>query len=234
MKRGIILLVALTSVPAFADEIQLRGGGRITGQILEQTEESVTVDIGGGTITAAMSSVVGIERSVSPLQEYRARAAEIPAGDVEAWRELARWASRRALSSQAWEAWGQVLAILPEDEEANRALGRVRLDGRWVDEEESYRAQGYVEFEGQWMRPEEQRAILAERQAEEEAARRDNEAAIRAIEAEQAAERAREAQEAAQGDSWDRMNETVYWGWGYGPAVWPQPSTLGSSSSSGR
>ena len=52
-----------------------------------------------------MSSVVNIDKNNSQLQEYRQRAAKLPAGDVEAWRELARWAKGYSLSSQALEAY---------------------------------------------------------------------------------------------------------------------------------
>ncbi len=174
----------------FADEVYLRGGGRFSGEIVEQTEDSVTVDIGGGYLTAPMSTVVRIEEGVSPLAEYRERAAGIPPGDAEAWRELARWATSKTLSSQSWEAYSQVVAILPDDDEANRALGRVLLNGKWVTEDESYRARGYIEFENQWMTPAERKAILAERQAQEQADRQANEAEIRAIQADIDAEQA--------------------------------------------
>ena len=70
-----------------------------------------------------MSSVVSIEKSISPMQEYRARAAEIPAGDAEAWRELAQWATGNALGSQVEDAYSHVVAILPDDVEANRRSG---------------------------------------------------------------------------------------------------------------
>ena len=223
MRRAIVLL-ALAAVPVFADEVHLRGGGRITGEIIEQTDEFVTVDVGGGgTLTARMSSVVGIEKGTSPLQEYRARAAEVDGGDAEAWRELARWATGNALASQAADAYSRVVAILPDDEEANRALGRVRLDGRWVSEEESYRARGYVEFEGEWLTPAEQQRIVADRRAREAADRQANEAEIQAIEAEQeAAKRRAEAEEEAfRRDGLPRYGDPVYWGWGVGPSSWP-------------
>jgi hypothetical protein len=216
VKRGVVL-IALAAAPVFADDVYLRGGGQITGEIIEQTEDSVKVDIGGGTITAQMSSVVRIERSVSPLQEFRVRAEGIPAGDAEAWRELARSATANALSSQAWEAWEQVVAILPDDEEANRALGRVRLDGQWVSQEESYRAQGYIEFEGQWMTPGERQSILADRRAREDADRLANEARIKELEAEIKADKQRKEDERRK--SWER--NSVPWGWGYGPRYWP-------------
>jgi len=225
VKRGIVL-IAMAAAPLFADEVRLKGGGRITGQIVERTADSVTVDIGGGVIAASMSSVVSIDEGTSPLQEYRARAAAIPAGDAEAWRELARWAQGWTLGSQAAEAYSKVLETLPDDPEANRALGRVLLGGRWVSEEESYRAQGFVEFEGEWMRPGERQAILEERKTQEEAARRANEAQIQALQAEIDAEKARDAAEAErEARKFDRLPEygdPIYWGWGVGPTSWPQ------------
>jgi len=221
------VVIALAATPLFADEVYLRGGGRITGQIVKRTEDSVTVDIGGGTITANMTSVVKIEESMSPLQDYRGRAAAIAQGDVEAWRQLARWATSNSLSSQAAEAYSQVVASLPDDQEANQALGRVQLNGKWVSEEESYKARGYVEFEHEWMTPGERQAILAERKAQEDADRQANQAQIQAIEAEQSAEKQREADEAARKAS--RFNnlpvlgDPIPWAWGTGPAYWPTP-----------
>lgn len=226
MKRGIVL-IALVAVPVFADDVYLRGGGQITGEIVEQTEDSVTVDIGGGaTISAHMSNVVRIEKSTSPLQEYRARAAKIPAGDAEAWRKLAQWATGNALSSQAAKAYSQVVAILPDDQEANRALGRVEVNGKWVTEEESYLAQGYVEFEGEWMTPGERQQILASRQASKQADRQANDAAIQSIDAEQKAEKEQKAAdtEAFRRDGLPRVGDPVNWGWGAGPSYWPSPS----------
>lgn len=221
MRPGIVIIVfALAAAPVLADDVYLRGGGQITGEIISRSEDSVTVDVGGGgTITARMSSVVSIEEGISPLQEYRTRAGEIPAGDAEAWRELGRWAMGRALSSQAAHAYTQVIEILPDDQEANRALGRVQLNGKWVTEEESYLAQGYVELEGQWMTPGERQTILADRRTQEQAVRQANEAQIKAIEAEQKADK--ERAEAEREES--RHRNSVSWGWGSGPAYWPYP-----------
>ncbi len=221
MKLGIVV-IALAAVPALADDVYLRGGGQITGVVIERTEDSVTVDVGGGgTMTVRMSSVVRIEESISPLQEYRTRAGSIPAGGAEAWRELARWATGRALSSQASKAYSQVAAALPDDQEANRALGRVKLNGRWVTEEESYRARGYVEFEREWMTPGERQSILADRRAREKADRQANEAAIQTIEAEQKAEK-KQAEAEREADL--RYRNPVVWGWGHGPGYWHSPA----------
>jgi hypothetical protein len=223
--KKVIAIFALVAAPVFADEVYLRGGGQISGEIVSQTEDTVTIDIGGGTLSAQMASVVRIEKSVSPLQEYRAKAADLAADDAEAWRELARWAQGEALSSQAAEAYSRVLRILPDDDEANRALGRVWFDGRWATEEGSYAARGYVEFEGQWMTPQERQSILASRQTREEANRQAIDAEVQAIEAEQRAERERKdaEREAAMRGNLPQLGDPVIWGWGPGPGYWPAP-----------
>lgn len=226
MKR-VIVIIALAAVPVFADDVHLRGGGQISGQIIEQTDDSVTVDIGGGTITAKMSTVVNIEKNNSPLQEYRERAAKIPAGDADAWRKLARWAGGYSLSSQVREAYREVVAILPNDEEANKALGMVQLNGQWVTQEEGYRAQGYVQFEGKWMTPAEQQSIVAGRraqQAQAEADRKANDANVKEIEAQQQADKKRQEEERNELDANNNTYDTVYWGWGAGPRNWHNPS----------
>ena len=234
MKRG-VLVIALAAAPLLADDVYLRGGGQITGTIVERTTDSVRVDVGGGTLTVRMSSVVRIEETVSPLQEYRARAARIPEGDVEAWRELARWATSGALGTMASQAWSKVVETMPDDPEANRALGRVQYGERWVTEEESYRARRYVEFEGEWMTPGERQAILEDQRARGEA---DRQAEAARLQAEEKAKGEREAKEAAEHDIWRGSalpGDATYWPWGSGIVYWPatpvQPTGSGMPTS---
>ena len=60
--RLALLTVALASAPLFADVVHLRGGGKLSGEIVEQSEESVLIDVGAGRMTVPMSTVVGIDR----------------------------------------------------------------------------------------------------------------------------------------------------------------------------
>ncbi len=237
---GVVL--ALTASPLLGDELVLKGGGRVTGEIVQETEAAVTVDIGAGTMTVQKSSVVRIEKSVSPLQKYRADAAALAPGDVESWRELGRWAASQGLPKQAREAFSKVKAVLPDDPEANRALGLVLLDGHWVTEKESFTARGFVQFEGEWMMPAEKQAILEERQAMEEADRQELAAQIEADRVEQAEREEREAAEAAENDIWqgplDQLPSYDYGSYGYSgyvPTVWPaQPVANLPGSGTGR
>ena len=226
-RRALIwaVVAALLASPAVADEIALKGGGRVSGEIVERTETALKVDIGAGRITVPLESVVEIREGSSPLGEYRERAAALAPGDVTGWRELARWASKEGLAHQAREAYSRVLTSMPDDPEANRALGRVHHDGRWMKEADAYRAECYVEFEGEWLLPEERQAILDERAASEARNREELEAEIRAGEEEIQAERERE--EAERAAWWDETRVSgsgdglVYWDWGMGPNLWP-------------
>jgi hypothetical protein len=223
MKRSWLALV-LISAPLCADEVHLKGGGRLTGEIVEQTADSITVDIGAGRMTVRMSTVVQVEKSASPLQEYRTRAAALSDQDLQGWRGLAQWSANQGLGTQSREAYTHVTELVPDDAEANRGLGLVQHDGRWMTEEESFLARGFVRFEGDWMTSAEKQAILAEREASEAAERQ---ALAAQTEADQAAAAARAAEEAAADDEfWDdslpQLGDDVYWGgYGYTPTLWP-------------
>ncbi|HEX6899082.1 MAG TPA: hypothetical protein VF789_05185 [Thermoanaerobaculia bacterium] len=232
------LMLALTASPALGDVLFLKGGGRVTGEIVKETGEAMTVDIGAGSMTVPKSSVVRVEKSTSPLQQYRARAASLAPGDVEGWRKLGRWAAGQGLATQAREAFTRVKEVVPDDPEANQALGLVLHDGRWVTEKESLTARGFVQFEGEWMAPAERQAILEERRAGEEA---DRQALDAQIQADQAARAEEETREDAERDIWqgplDQYRpEWDYGAYGYGPVVWPaQPVNLpGSALPAGR
>ena len=183
--------MAMLGGVAHADDVFLKGGARISGRLLSRTATAVEVDVGAGTVTIPMTSVDRIEARHTPLDEHHARAEALGAGDASGWLQLAKWAEQQGLGAQARAAFDRVLTVDPAHAEANQALGRVQLDGRWMSPDDSYRERGYVRFEGEWMTPAEQDAVLAQRAAAYElqrvsldAERRVREAEARAAEAE--------------------------------------------------
>ena len=223
MRHPLIVPFLLLLVPAMAgaDDVILKGGGKVSGRILSRTNKAVEVDLGAGTITVPVTSIVRIDQKRSPLDDYYERAGKLRADDAAGWLELGKWASSQGLGTQARTAFENVVAVDPANVEANQALGRVLVDGRWVSQEESYRARGYVQFEGEWMTPAEQQAILKQRDAElqAEAARLDAERRAQEAEARAAEAEARAREAAVPGNAGFPM----YWDgyWGYGPPVWP-------------
>jgi len=205
---------------AGADEVQLRGGGRLTGVIVQKTEASVAIETGPGLVTIPMSRVERIVASRSALEVWLERSAALSPGDSEGWAALARWAESRDLATQAQVAWQRVLARDAQNAEANAALGRVQSNGVWLSREEAYRAQGLVPFEGRWISPAEQESLLRQREAETEAALARREAELRAREAEA---RAREAEARAnEAEATAEPSEAGIPLWGaYGPFMPP-------------
>ncbi len=205
MKRVLAVGVLVAGPSAWADEVFLRGGGSIHGEVVQRTAASIVMEVGPGRMTLPMSRVDRIVATTSALSIYRDRAARLASGDVAGWLGLARWAEGRDLLTQAREAFEHVVAVDPSNAAANAALGRVQLDGQWVTREESYRARGYVPFEGGWVTPQERSAALAERAAETRERQLRAEADARAREAEARARTAeadaRRAEAAAQGGS---------------------------------
>jgi len=147
MKRALVFFALFPSM-LLADEVFLKSGGRLSGRILSRTDKAVEIDVGAGTIAVPLTSVDRIEEGRSALDDYYDRAGRLDPNDSLGWIALAKWASARGLGAQAREAYNRVLAVDPGNAEANQALGRSQMNGRWVSEEESYRARGYVQFAG--------------------------------------------------------------------------------------
>jgi hypothetical protein len=229
MKMNWLLLVLLPAAASRADEVYLKGGGKVSGRVVQHTATSVEVDVGAGKITVPADRVLRIEERRSPLDDYYDRSGGLAATDVAGWRALGQWASDQGLSSQAREAYTRVLAVAPDDPEANRALGRVSVGGRWMTEEESYRARGYVELDGDWMTPAERDAILRGREAEAEADRRrvESEARVKDAEARAREADARAAKAEAEAAAQAADGIPLWWGWGPGPVLWPSQPVSG-------
>ncbi|MGE5127394.1 MAG: hypothetical protein ACM3PV_13960, partial [Betaproteobacteria bacterium] len=137
IRLGLATLAGVTiaaSVPARADEILVRGGGRISGVIVERTDRAVVVETGPGRVALSLSRVERIVPGRSPLESWRERAAGLDPRDARGWASLARWAEEAGLGTQASEAWSRVLAVDPQNADANRGLGRVEVNGAWLDE----------------------------------------------------------------------------------------------------
>ena len=195
------LCAAFAGSGALADEVLLKGGGRVSGVVVDRTATAVVIETGPGRVTLPLTRVEKIVEGRSTLVTFQERAAAIAPGDAPGWAALARWAGDRDLVTQARSAWHRVLAIDPQNPEANAALGNVSLDGNWMSADDAYRARGFVQFEGRWMTPAEHEAAVREREADQMAELQARESDLRVREAEararEAEARAREAESAA-------------------------------------
>ena len=212
---GPLAAVLLATAPALGDEIYLKGGGRVSGRIVERTATRVAIETGPGRVTLPLTRVERIVEGRSTIEAFAEQAADLAAGDVAGWADLARWAEQRDLLTQARFAWQRVLATDPGHPEANAGLGRVPVDGEWMSSDDAHRARGYVSYEGRWLTPGEHEAAVRERQADAATALLQREANLRAQEAEarvrEAEALAREAEAGA-----EQASGGIPLGYGYG------------------
>lgn len=202
MTRPNALLLALSCLctgASLADEIRLRSGGILTGDIAERTADQIVVEVAGyrGRITLPLSFVEQIVPHPMRIV-FEARAAALADSDLSGWLTLGAWASSQRLASQAALAYEHVLRLDPENDSANAFAGRIRLGAHWVSPDEYYAASGYVRFDNVWMRPERRDEIQRDRAMQTqraEAARERDETRARMRAAE---ERVREAEARAQ------------------------------------
>jgi hypothetical protein len=220
---GSLLALGLLASSASADEILLKGGGRVSGRVVERTATRISIETGPGRVTLPMSRVESIVEGRSAVEAFDERAAAVPPNDAQAWASLARWAQERDLMTQSRLAWRQVLALDPANAEANASLGRVALDGVWMEADDAYRARGYVRHDGRWVTPAEHDAALREQMAAEAASLRDREADLRVREAEARVREAEARADEAEAAASEAAGIPFPYVWGSGPVLVGSP-----------
>ena len=206
--------VIFAPVSANADEVRLRDGRLIEGEVTSPTgaSEVVVVTRAGGmsaTLHLKAADVLKItfgkskqQQSLEAFQAKRSKAEADPATTADQLWRIAE--SAKALGENiAFRELAQ--AVLDKDGDhlaARQALGYVLQDRRWMKPAEAALARGEVFFRGRWIPSAQRDAVLAEeRRAVDEAeakATRAREARLAQIELEKKEAELRAAQIAAQ------------------------------------
>lgn len=160
-----ILLAALLIVPwltvsAIADVIYLEAGGRIEGQIVEETDAQVVVQTpSGARQVIARDEILRIDKAAVPAAEFERRFAAIAATDVDAGQqfyELGKWAAGKGTRELASRAYRRAIEVDPDNRLAHEALGHRKHRGRWYDTDGYKKAvEGLVRWKDKWVTPSE-------------------------------------------------------------------------------
>lgn len=153
-------LVALASCfllecVAWGEEVQLRGGGRLSGKVSRVDSGKApyaVIEVDPGIKVAIPENQLASVAEPEAIAEYRRRAAETPQ-EAEAQYELAAWCQRSSLRAQARHHLQRVIRIDPSHERARDALGYVSYDGKWVREADLQKARGLVRINGKYRMP---------------------------------------------------------------------------------
>jgi hypothetical protein len=183
-----LLLLLLTALPVFADDVYLVNGRKFEGVMTETTDSQIRIQMQGGVIVLPRSQVLRVEAGDSNLAEFLRRREALkksPGTRAADWIELARWAQSRQLDQATRES---ALAAAALDPRAPGLASLLRGYGyvldeqmdRWVPYADVMRRKGFVQVGSQWISREEYQEKLRDQREEETRRRADRDERTRA------------------------------------------------------
>jgi hypothetical protein len=170
MRHASFAIPLLLAATAVADEVVLKDGGKLVGRATRVGDEVVVATPHGETRVKAEKVELVVEgRTVWDDYADKLKATDLK--DAAAVAALGSWCKERKLGVEAAEHWKKALALDPDQPEARKGLGFVRLDERWLTVDEYYRARGFVKVADAWVPEEEARRRDADRKTRESFAR---------------------------------------------------------------
>lgn len=158
------LLVFILTGTAEADLVLLRGGGHLQGVILPGDSRSDKVLVLTADSPTPVSfhkdQLIRVEKSASPLDEYLIRRDQIKA-TAAAHYELGLWCEAKRLKGPAVIEYRRAAEIDDQYAPAQRKLGKVAHQGRWLTPDQLRAAQGLIKVKGRWVTPEEKERLDA-------------------------------------------------------------------------
>jgi len=172
MKLSAIFAVvaALFSAAALrADVYELKDGGEIVGETVERIEDGdlVVRTADGALVTLERKLLARVVNHDDEMAEYIKRSRARP-DTADAHRELAAWCRERKLLKEADIHLARLAELDPNDEEARRSLGQMRVGDRWLTAEQVMIERGMRFYDGKYRTA--QDIAIRERNKEEQSA----------------------------------------------------------------
>lgn len=149
-----IVIAGLHAVsPLPADQITLKSGGVVRGELLSETpsaksEKDLAIrTLSGATVIVPRTDVVQFVRRRLVLEEYEIQAQAAPDTSAAQW-ELAEWCRLKSLRKERESHLLRVVELDPGHVAAHRALGHIRIDGSWTTQDAALAARGLVKLRG--------------------------------------------------------------------------------------
>ena len=144
--RTTLLITLLFAASAVADEVHLRNGTVLEGQVREEGSRICVVDR-DRKHSLAKGTVLKIVKKPSFMDKYEDALAALSKDDAEAIFEFGQWLDDNKWPSRARRAYEEVLAHDADHRGARRALGFKLYEGEWVAPDELNRRKGLIYFE---------------------------------------------------------------------------------------
>jgi len=167
----VLAVVATVLSPAAlrADVYELKDGGEVVGETVERIEggDLLVRTADGALVTLERKLLARVVNHDDAMAEYITRSRAAP-DTADAHRELAAWCRERKLLKEADIHLARLAELDPNDEEARRSLGQMRVGDRWLTADQLMVERGMRFYEGKYRTA--QDIAIRERNKEEESA----------------------------------------------------------------
>ena len=125
-----LFTVICAACPASADQIRLKTGRTLEGEVVAETPQQITVKmLIGGTQTINRMDIDRIEKVASASAKFGDRLAAIKSTDVDAYIALGQWAEENNLKNEALQSYLRAAAVAsPKYVEAMYHVGMIARD----------------------------------------------------------------------------------------------------------
>ena len=150
---GCIFVVSQATAEIFV----LRGGGQVSGQVVENANAEPTqlvIQTSLGRVTLTKDQVTEVVHQLPTEIEYEKIKGDYP-DTLEGHWELAEWCRENFLSEQREEHLRRMLEFDPDHAKARAILGYQRDGDRWITREELMESRGMVRLGSRWVLPQE-------------------------------------------------------------------------------
>jgi hypothetical protein len=155
MLRRTLAALALAAA-ASADEITLKDGRVLKGDVTSDDGKVVKIELRKGSVTVDKTDVVSIVEKPTAEQEYEARKAKLDVGNARAHLELGTWCAKNDLPEEAVRHFLEAHRL---DSSLDAAAVELKardwhlVDGVWQDPDTYYPALGWLKLGGTWYHP---------------------------------------------------------------------------------
>lgn len=150
-----LLLAVLFVIPLGGDEIIKRDGKKITGRLVREGEDEVTIlTLEEEEVTVSRSEVAEIHKGPTALDEYDEKVRKKPPKTASDHVDLGKWCKKKGLKKKAQLHFSRAVELDPDEASARKELGHVRVGEWWVPKEEQ------KEAEKRWKKEQERLAKL--------------------------------------------------------------------------
>lgn len=140
--------------PARGDELVLRGGGTLQGELVEIEGRPGSVEVYTATSTRpyvmSRDKIARVVPEDTPLDVYLERL-EAVGDSADEHFALGSWAEDQGLSGPARHHYRLAVERDENHGPAHEKLGHVLFDDQWMTYDELREAQGLVKYDGEWM-----------------------------------------------------------------------------------